>query len=283
MAGSATAKGTHGRARSGLLPIEFQALALRCPVCNTEFTAELPNVGEPEGRDTDLRPRYPTVDPMPTLIHACPSCRYTAYRDGFESRGERDEEDENRPSPRAGDRPPHDPCVPDDDDIEDLRRWIRRGSLVAGVSENREPFGAERYVLGARVYEFLSDDEAYGAADYYLRGAWCARGVGNRELERRCQMEAVERFEHALEHSLVPDADKPRTLYLLGELSRRLGDFAKAVDLFSQLDTSSEFEDEETALFAYLARRQLALAAAKSDINASIDEDPAGLIHSDDE
>jgi uncharacterized protein (DUF2225 family) len=278
MAAGVTTKGARRGKPVGLPPIEYATLALRCPLCDTEFTSEIPHVEQPEGRDTDLRPRYAAVDPLPTLIHSCPSCHFTAYQEGYGRRAADDTEDEDAwLAVRPGDRAPHRFSVPEDEDLEDLRRYVRHGDLVRGVAEGREPFGGERFVLGARVYEFLKEEEAYGAADYYLRGSWCARAAGDRELERRCQLDALSRLTQALEHSQVPDADKPRTQYLLGELSRRTGDFARAVDLFSQLDSMVDPEEDEGALFAHLASRQLSLAVIKSDINAVIAEDEIGL------
>jgi len=271
--GGATTKGTSEREAVAMPPIEYETLALRCPLCNTEFTSELPRVYEPEGRDSDLRPRYPAVDPLPTAILTCPHCQYTAYQEGYGARPAGADEEEVALSLLPGDRPAERFGVPDDDDREDLRRLIRHGDLVRGVAEGREPYGAERYILGARIHEFLTDDEAYEVADYYLRGSWCARVLGTPELERLCQREAVQRLQHALDHSMVAEADKPRTIYLIGELSRRCGDFARAVDLFSQLEASVDPDEEEEVLFANLARRQLALAVVKSDINATIDEE----------
>ena len=268
-----TSKGP-GEKDSRPAPIEYTTLLLRCPLCDTEFTSEVPSVPEPFGRDTDLRPRYPSVDPLPTLIQTCPSCQYTAYQEGYGARHEDEAEEEDAAlTLKPGDRPPHRLGVPQDHDLEDLRRWVRHGDLVRGVVEGREPFGAERYVLGARIWEFLKEDEPYGAADYFLRGAWCARAQGERDQETACQREAISRLQSSLDRSLVPEADLPRTIYLLAELSRRCGDYAKAVDLFSQLDANADPDDEESALFAGLARRQLPLAVVKSDINAVIAED----------
>jgi uncharacterized protein (DUF2225 family) len=253
---------------------EYTTLGLRCPVCNTEFTLEMPLVVPPLGRDTDLRPLFEGADPIPSFIHCCPSCRYTAYRDGFQGRSEELEEDFELVSKRPGDRPPVHFSLPDEAELEDLRRWIRSGELVRGLAEGREPFGAERYLLGGRCYEYLRDDDPVGASDYYLRAAWCARSAGGKELEGQCQREAMSRLQTALDRTLLSEGDRPRALYLIGELSRRSGDFAKAVDLFSQLESAAETnEDEESALFAWLARRQLALAIVKSDINAAIAED----------
>jgi uncharacterized protein (DUF2225 family) len=256
---------------------EYTTLALRCPVCGTQFTSELPDPGVVEGRDTDLRPRFRGPDLLPSLIHTCPSCLYTAYRRGYE--GWREEGEEELELARApGDRLPPRLTLPEDEELEDLRRWIRRGDLKQGLAAGREHFGAERYVLGARCYDYVREDDPVGSSDYHLRASWCARAEKNRELELGCQIEVVAKLLHGLEHSLIRDADKPRTLYLIGELSRRTGDFARAVDLFTQLETASESEEDEAALFGYLARRQFTLAVVKSDIEATLTEDDLAVL-----
>jgi uncharacterized protein (DUF2225 family) len=268
---------TQGRTRSGAPPIEFVTLTLRCPVCNAQFTSEIPNGGAPEGRDSDLRPRFAGADPLPSLVQSCPSCRYSAYPQGYRARDEEIDELLEIAAPKVGDRPAVFLPLPDEETLEDLRRWIRRGSLSTGIAAGREPFGAERYLLAARCHEYLNDDEPLDLADYYLRGAWCARSTGDRELERECQREAIVRLQGAIDGGLVAEVDRARALYLIGELSRRCGDFGKAVDLFSQLESASaesaEIEEVEPAFFARLAHRMLALAIVKSEINAQVPEE----------
>ena len=262
-------------------PIEFITLSLRCPVCNTAFNSEIPNPGAPVGRESDLRPRFAGLDPLPSLIQSCPSCRYSAYHCGFDGRHEEVDELLDSLSRRLGDRPPTRMQPLEENDLDDLRRWIRRGSLTSDFAEGREPYGAERYVLAARCHEYVKDDDSLELADYYLRAAWCARASGQPELQRESQREAIVRFEIGLEDStLVAEPDKPRILFLIGELSRRSGDFGKAVDLFTQLDgqnESVEADEDESVLFAALARRMLALAAVKSDVNAALPEEDLEL------
>ena len=251
--------------------IEYVTLTLRCPCCNTEFTSEIPSPGTASARDTDLRPRYPTVDPVPALIHSCPSCRYTAYQEGYQAHFLDEGDDELEGLTLPGDRPLARFAVPDEDELEQLRRWIRRGDLVTGISEAREPYGAERYLLGARCYDFIRDGEdSLGLADYFLRASWCARATRDRELEKRCQQSAIEKLQHALDQSQVPDGDKARVTYLLAEICRRSGEFPRAVDLFSQIDPLVDLDEDEGALFAYLAKRQLSLAVVQSDVNAVV-------------
>jgi hypothetical protein len=267
------------RANRGALPIEYRTLALRCPVCRAEFNAEVPNGGEPEARETDLRPLYRAVDPIPWWIFSCPSCRYTTYRQGFELSHREDGADgaDEAESLRVGDRPPPALPVPDSASLDDLRRWIHRGELARDIAEGREPFGAERYLLGARCHEFLREDEPLAIADYYLRASWCARSAADRAQERAYQREAARRFLALLDSGPLPEAERARTLYLAAELSRRSGAFAQAVDAFTQLDSTLDPDEAEGALLAHLARRQLALAVVKSDINAVIAEADVGL------
>ncbi len=265
------------RALRGVPPIEFRTLSLRCPVCRTELNAEVPALREPETRETDLRPLFEGMDPIPGSIYACPSCRYAAYRVGFEGAHLEDFADDGAETLRPGDRVPAALAVPEGQALEELRRWIRRGELARGIAEGHEPFGAERYLLGARCHEFLVEDDALAIADYYLRASWCARSTGDRPQERACQHEAAQRLLAALDEGQVPEEEKARALYLAAELSRRSGAFALAVDAFGQLESLVDRDEAEGALFAHLARRQLALAVVMSDVNAVIAEEDVGL------
>lgn len=264
-------------------PVEFLTLGLRCPICSTAFTSELPIVSRSVGQDSDFRPRFSEVDgagpdPLTGIIQSCPSCHYTAYPHGFIRTVEDDEEDLDllellddgpfeRPAPQLR--------VPEDEDLEALRRWIRSGELTEGIVEGREPFGGERYLLAARCYDFLHDDDPLALADYYLRGAWSARSTGDRELEQRCLREAIPVLEKALDDA--GDGEKARLTYLVAELSRRTRDFARAVDLFGQIEGLVDLDEREGLALAELARRQLALAMAMSDVNARLPDDSEEL------
>lgn len=240
--------------------------ALRCPVCNAGFGVEVPVGIAPVATETDHRPVFEGPDPIAADMIACPSCRYAGYAEAFE--GGRLEEGEE--IDRPGVPPPLRPLgIPDEEELDHLRRWIRRGELVreAGIGD-REPTPAERYVLAARCRDYLTSDDPLPLADLYLRGAWCARAAGDRELEKELLGEAVELFEAALDEGQVEAADKGRTLYLAAELARRAGDFGTAVDLFGQVDAHLELEEEEGLRLHRLARRMEALASVQSDVAA---------------
>jgi uncharacterized protein (DUF2225 family) len=88
--------------------------------------------------------------------------------------------------------------------------------------EGREPFGAERYMLAARCHEYVRDEDPLELADYYLRASWAARSTRQAEVERQAQREAITRMQQALDQGSVPEEDKARAIYLVGELSRRV-------------------------------------------------------------
>ncbi len=271
-------KATRGQVRnvSSAPPIEYLTLGLRCPVCGTAFTSELPRVSAPLARDSDFRPRFfdgdgATPDPLPVLIQSCPSCSYTAYPRGFEQTADDAEDELDLLDDGPFDRPAPQFEVPDEDDLEDLRRWIRSGELTDGIVAGREPFGAERYLLGARCYDFLCEEDPLALADFFLRGAWSARATGDRELELRCHREAIPRLQKALDEAA--DGEKARLTYLIAELSRRTRDFARAVDLFGQIDGLVDLDEREGVALSELARRQLALAMVMSDVNARMPSD----------
>lgn len=226
------------------------------------------------GRDTDFRPHHPQGDPEARLVYACAQCRYAAYRRGWFGGEPEDSPEEDDSAPGASTQ------APQSEELDALRRFVKSGELTQGMDASQgplwEPTGGERFVLAARIHEFLREDDPLGAADYYLRASWCARAQGQLALERASQRDAISRFHTALENNKVAAGEKPRIMYLVGELSRRTGDFARAVDCFREVDKIVDPEEEDGAFLGKLARRQETLASIQSDVNAVIphEEDP---------
>ena len=245
---------------------DFLSRTLRCPVCNTEFLWEVPIDVHLVGEETDFRPVFDGPDPIVSDMIACPTCRYAGYADAFEGSEVEEEEEPDRSRLPA----PIEPlALPDEDDLDGLRRWIRRGELreESGVGL-REPSAAERYLLAARCREFLVEDDPLPLADLHLRGAWAARAAGDEELERELLGEAAELFAVALDEGRVPIDERGKMVYLAAELARRAGDFARAVDLFGQVDAFLDLDEEEDLRLHRLARRMESLASIQSAVGA---------------
>ena len=200
---------------------EFVNRAVRCPVCQTAFTHDQPVAGAASGRDSDFRPVYAGRDPLPAQMLTCPTCRYSAYAEGFDAEGELGDDERLLLADSSGPRASS--VLPDDDDVDQLRRFVKRREYLEGLAPGAEPFGAARYLLAARCHEFLEDDDHDGIIDLYLRASWCARLTHEVELEKRCQREVVARLRKRLdekdEKKKLPDAERARALYLVAELS----------------------------------------------------------------
>lgn len=247
---------------------EFISRAVRCPVCQTAFSHDQAVPGAEQGRDSDYRPRHAGRDPVPSQVLSCPTCRYSAYAEGFDAEGELGEE-EKLLLGEASEVPPRGSTeLPGDDELGPLRNFLGRPDLFEGLSPG-EPFGAARYVLAARIREFLEESDALGAAWLFLRASWCARGQGNRELELRCQREVLGRLRKLLDEKKLESAERPRALYLVAELSRRAGDFTSAVNAFEELRGAVDAEEEEGQRWLERARRLEALATVQSAVNAA--------------
>lgn len=251
--------------------VEYLSRALRCPVCGTGFVVEVPLGLEPISLETDFRPVFDGPDPIAADIVSCPGCRYAGYAVAFE--GGMDEEDEE--IDRPGVPPPLSPlAIPSEEDLESLRRWIHRGELVKGMElGGKEPHAAERYLLAARCFDYLVDKDPLGLADLYLRGAWAARAIGDRVAEENLALDAVEQFGLAIDDGLVAAEDEGRVIYLSGELARRAGGFALAMDLFGQVEAHLDWDEEDDLRLHRLTRRMEALASIQSSINATMPTD----------
>lgn len=257
----------------------FVTCRLRCPLCGTEFSADEAHGAPLVGRDTDMRPRYEGPTPLLTHIHACPNCRYSGYREAFGVEpSDEDELIEPVDEPLLSLPRPVEIAL-DDDEVDALRRYVRTGEYTAGLlQEGEEAFGGVRYLLAGRVHEFRHEDDKLGVAHYAMRAAWSARETGDRALERQALKELLLQLSEVLEGEEEPE-QAPWLEYLVAETARRAGHFARAIDLFAQVERDADPDEEDGYLLAALARRQTLLAAAQSDVNAVIPPELPGRTH----
>lgn len=204
----------------------LRSVTVRCPVCGEEFEAAEVTSCSYAGTDTDLRPHYMGFDPLPHFIWTCPACGVSAYSSEFTQLATA------------------------------VRGWIRKGHLGRPQSDA----ASRRYTLAARCYE-RAVAPALKLANLYLQASWCARQEEDAAAERLSQRRALEHFRQALETEEVSTEERPKIVYLLGELCRRLGDFEAALVYFDQVPAGE---------WAELAARQRALAEAGDSGNTVI-------------
>jgi len=189
--------------------IEF--CRLRCPECYTTFPAEiLRSTGSKGVLESDLCYRAGNIFPYPFFVVVCPGCRFTAYHETFEFLRAFPHYSEYHPLKRA------------------LGTFLR---------EQRRLYpGSEKYRLAVLSAQ-KKGASALAVAYLHLRGAWCAREEKNQEAERFHQKEARRHFRAALPE--LEGTEAAVVNYLVGELSRRLGEFDQALVAFAAVDAET--------------------------------------------
>lgn len=176
----------------------WAAISLRCPVCGRRFqSADVQSV-EKVGRDSDFRPHFVGLDPLPLLVHTCPGCLFTA---------------------RAGDFEGH---------MEISRDWVAERPARLEWTGEGQLRGSDKFRLAAQCYERRRKAQESVIGELFLQASWCARKEGRREVEQECQEAAIDHYNRALERHEIPEEEVPVVLYLVGELYRRLSKFELA-------------------------------------------------------
>ena len=201
-------------------------------------------------KDSDFRPNYWGMNPLPYFIHSCPRCGYTAYDIGS--------------IPPAG-----------------VQGWLLKGGmqfvltqLETSIRQEAQRYGNEsgwqKYLQAVLCAEQANSD-ALKIADLFLHMAWTARSEEAFLAERYAQQRALHYFRQAFEAELVPGDLQPEVLYLIGELYRRLSEFEQAqARLEAAIDAAVRRDDTD---LTRLARHQYRLAHAGNAGNAIIGEE----------
>ena len=205
---------------------EFEPKKLTCPCCKHEFESKLVTgfrIGE---KEADFCPRYLDGNPLPNFLHVCPECGFVGYETDYRS-------------------------------LTDEKKVERVKMLLAGFhwEEGQNLGGAERYRRAALIGIYAGKRSAE-VADLYLQATWCSRMEGEADDEEKgARRKAVKYFELALAAEEFGPDDLPVVHYLLGELSRRLGDDKKALKHFEKMDDLEkvdpwliEWRDKQKAL-----------------------------------
>ena len=180
-------------------------IELACWVCGEVFAREEPRAYAVAGRGSDLCPQPVGVNPLPLLLHTCPTCGLTADGRGF------------------------DPSQMD----EGVREWVLAGGLSRTASQLPETDYA-RYEIAAICHGRRRDPSLLQLAEYYLAASWLAQIENALDVVPDYQAEAAHHLERALLIGELEDKERAVMTYLVGELRRRLGEFDVALQLFDE-------------------------------------------------
>jgi uncharacterized protein (DUF2225 family) len=102
----------------------------------------------------------------------------------------------------------------------------------------------------------------YNVATLYLYAAWSADDAKAHVQAKEYRLKAIETFSKSLKDVSCPVKERPTVEYLIGELYRRIGDFASAQAYLQ------EVLPRLPGKLAYMARKVMKLAAEEnSDLN----------------
>ncbi len=180
-------------------------IELDCWVCGERFEREEPRAYAVTGRGSDLCPKPVGFNPLPLLLHTCPTCGFTADGRGF------------------------DPSQSD----SQVREWVLAGGL-ARVTEGMPDTDYARYEVAALCHVRRRDPSPLQLAEYYLAASWLAQLEEAAEMIRDYQEKAAQYLEQALLAGELEDKERAVMTYLVGELRRRVGEFEAALKLFDE-------------------------------------------------
>lgn len=187
-----------------------------CPVCSSKFNARAVKVSAPRmvKKDSDFFIRYANIDPYFYDVWLCNSCGYAAMKRDFEYLKEYQFESIKK---------------------NITSRW--RGKDYPDIYD--VDIAIERLKLSLLNYCVINAKNSSKAMNC-LKIAWMYRLKDDFENEKIFLTQALEGLEAAFfgENFPIYGMDRYPTMYLIGELSRRIGDYEKALVWFSKVITT---------------------------------------------
>lgn len=188
---------------------KVESLPLECPVCGCFFFSwELRSFGY-ENRRTDFRPQYTDENPMKSYYHTCPECHFCAEQDYYHL------------------------------ELSDGQK----GTLKTRLAEIFKKHGkalprslAARCLYAALVAELLQRmgliyELPFDRAQSFVQPFWWAEPD---ELEKYGKL-AIKRLAEAMDEIEESSEDTLYIIYMLGEISRRMGRAEDAKKHFDRL------------------------------------------------
>ncbi len=190
----------------------FYEKEVTCPICLTPFNATIVKSNKciSSGKDTDFRYIYSKVTPYLYDIWVCPQCYYAASKTIF---------DKLKP-----------------EEVNNIAQILATNNI------NMNPLG-ERSIQKALICNKLAllslsyrKVPASTIAGICLKTAWMYRILKKTANERTFLSKALFYYEEAYstEHFPIGGLTQLRATYLLGELNRRLDNYAESIRWFNQ-------------------------------------------------
>ena len=181
-----------------------RSVSLLCWVCDETFEVEEPRSYAFSGRGSDLCPRPVGRNPLPFLVHTCPTCGFTGDGRSFAA-AQADGQ---------------------------VRQWVLAGGLSELPTDGDTAH--VRYERAALCHARRQCPSPLQLSEYYLAASWAAQLEGAAEVVRAFQEQAARYLEQALLTSEIADDERAIMSYLAGELHRRVGEFEAALQLFDE-------------------------------------------------
>lgn len=185
--------------------MKTREIELECWVCGERFAAEEPRSYAVAGRGSDLCPKPFGPNPLPLLVHSCPTCGFTGDGRAFHSSQKDDQ----------------------------VREWVLAGGLARAASDLPDS-GYAKYEMAALCHRRRRTPSALQLAEFYLAASWSAQLEDVEDAVEDYQAEAVSHLERAVLAGEVEDSERAVMIYLAGELRRRTGEFEAALQLFDE-------------------------------------------------
>lgn len=214
---------------SDLIPL--YSIKVKCCNCEHEFSTSRvrPSLKKAIRRDTDFCAYYKNENPDYYVVRVCPACGFASTENSADklSEGQRKAFHEQVGS-----------------------RWKSRDF---GGSRTWET-ALETYKLALLCAQSIKDkDRIIASLLHHI--AWLYRYQGDTEQEQRFLRYSLDEYVKVYEKDGIGGNDA-RLMYLIGELNRRIGEFAVAVMWFSRLINDQKIMD---AAMIRAAREQWAL------------------------
>jgi cAMP-binding proteins - catabolite gene activator and regulatory subunit of cAMP-dependent protein kinases len=191
---------------------QLVARILTCPACESIFSFHTPKSRAYQlvSRDADYCPHYEGINPLFYQVWVCPRCSFAAYKEHWKSLSEAE---------RIG--------------MRQISSEAKEGLRFDFAQPERTLFAAIlSFKLAYRCYMRRMPSAHDHLGSIQLRLAWLCRLGNDRKREIQHMGAAMAHFAEAFDHGRNLTTSPGKIAYLMGELSRRVGNGASAVEWF---------------------------------------------------